>query len=707
MNNENRDFIKEKLGEDISLPESLSKDNIVKLLESQNVNKAKNKRGIVRRFVAVGVAACLMITGVSFLWDKGFFSAPENLIDDTAAQNEAQQSTPESYDELLGFIKAYAAEYVKETNRGYWYTTTDDVLISGAVNESMADGAADLEDKNESVEVEFSVNSSAQFGEVNLREENVYENDILITDGKYFYCVDKYGRRLSIVKANADGTLEKVYEGEVIKHDDRNKITENLYYSGLYLLGNKLIATYTRYIYEEENSYYAKELTGVTVYDITDKSAPVLLKEISIDGSYVSSRIIDGELILISRYAIAQYFGKDTEENLIPAVYNGELKETVPCDCIVYSEEDSPEAYVNIAKINLLDLGKDFSVTAFLGNIAETYCTRDTLYTIGYEYQYSRGGILTDDAVVGFGGAFVSTTDSKTTITKVDISGEKPEILCKTEFEGSILNSYSIDEHESFLRVAVTKGFSGEENCIYVFDENLCKVGEITGIAKGELIKSARFMGDTAYIVTFVQTDPLFVIDLTDPTKPEIVGEVKLPGFSAYLHPVGEGLLVGIGVGGTETGIDGSSKISLFDVTDPTSPKEIDSLTFPTSSLATESKAFVSITENSFIVPYENWSYNAQYNEAGKYYKYYCIGGALEVSVKDKKLVLENAYLAQTVESVTRANFIGDFAYIFINGEGVFASFDRKTGEIVDILNSDNDKYTLISNDVPAEEILY
>lgn len=696
-NREDIEFLRSSISDDISVPESLSPENITSLVKSEGVKKSK--RGVIRRFVAVGVAACLMITGVSVLWERGFFTSPEIAIEE--AENATQDSAvfAVTYDELLGFIKTYAAEHQKENQRGDFYYSVMEDAEDSVVNGSVAVAPSS---KNEAEDMPQTNNF---FGAVNLREENVYEDDILITDGEYFYAVDKYGKRISIIKANPDGTLERVYEGVETEYDNNSEKNETVYYSGLYKYENYLVATYTRYIYE--NDYYAKELSGAAIYDISDKASPVIVKEIALDGNYVSSRIIDGKLILISRYSITQYFGTEDEENLIPGVYNGELKENIPCDCIAYSPADDPEAYVNIAKLDLLDPEKPFTVTAFLGNVAETYCTSDTLYTIGNKYQYSRGGVLVD-SVVSFGSAMISVTNSKTTVTKLDISGEKPEILCKTEFEGGILNSYSIDEHEGYLRVAVTKGFGTEaENFIYVFDKSLCKVGEITGLAKGEQIKSARFMGDTAYVVTFVQTDPLFVIDLSNPEKPEIVGEVKLPGFSSYLHPVGDGLLVGVGVGGTETGTDGSSKISLFDVSDPKNPKEIDYLTFPTSSLGVESKAFVSISENSFLIPYENWSYTGEYDEDENYYKYYCAGGALEISVKNKKLVLENAYLAQMVESTARANFIGDFAYIFNNGEGSMASFSRKTGEFIYSLEGENKKNVILPINEATDEILY
>ena len=296
----------------------------------------------------------------------------------------------------------------------------------------------------------------------------------------------------------------------------------------------------------------------------------------------------------------------------------------------------------------------------------------------------------------------IRTEDVCTTVTKADISGDTIDIKCRTEFEGSILNDYSIDEYNNYLRVAVTT--LDNENSIYVFDENLGKVGELTGLADGEQIKSARFMGNTAYVVTFVQTDPLFVIDLTDPVKPEIKGEVKLPGFSSYLHPVGDGLLVGIGVGGTETGTDGSSKISLFDVTDPASPKEIDHLQYPTSHIGTEAKAFCSITESSFLVTYSNWAENV-FDSGNHYYKHYT--GALKVSVKDNKLVLDNAYILKGGDSVDRVTFIRDNVFVFSAGEAGVASFNMDTGKFIDIAEGEDARYTFAESDRSVSEILY
>ena len=115
---------------------------------------------------------------------------------------------------------------------------------------------------------------------------------------------------------------------------------------------------------------------------------------------------------------------------------------------------------------------------------------------------------------------------------------------------------------------------NGRTTSLYVFDSDLKQIGKTENLAQGESVKSVRFDGDIAYFVTFRQTDPLFVIDLADPKNPTVKGELKIPGFSQYLHPIADGFLVGVGQDGTETGVNDDCKVSLFDVTNPYEPKE-------------------------------------------------------------------------------------------------------------------------------------
>lgn len=674
MNNrEDARFIRNSINDDITLPDELSKESITALVSGEK--QKGNKKGMLRRFIAAGVAACIVLSS-GFLFSRLNREFPQTEVQDTVETTESDKS--ESYDELLSLIKSYGEKYSKNI----YYYLTDDGSVATDYNTVVYNSAVSEE----------SVMLKGSYGELNVRQQGVLEADIMITDGEYFYTVDMYAKRINIIKAEPDGTLTRVWSES--SEDERD-----LYCFELYRYENYLIVCFTDTDYD--NDRVKNQKCGAYIYDISDKAAPVLKKEIALDGRYVSSRISDGRLILISSYSIIdRYEGDDVY--LLPGVYNGEIRSTVPCDCIYYEINDAAESYVNIMNADLNDLGNEAQVTSFLGRTADTYCTKDTLYTIGYEYK------LCDDTVsnaVGVtGGVMIGIDTGITRITAIDISEGKAKVRNYTEFEGSILNSYAIDEYNGYLRVAVQKN---QENCIYVFDKAFSRVSEITGIAEGERIKSARFMGDTAYLVTFLQTDPLFVIDMSDPEKPEIVGEVKIPGFSSYLHPVGDGLLVGVGHGGTLTGVDGSSKISLFDVSDPKNPKEIDSLVFPTSQLGTDPKAFCSVTENSFLLTYENWTVDEKYYEDEDLRAAYIHTGALYVAAENGRLVLKGSYLAKNLESVVRATFIGDNVYIFSDGLGCMASFDMKTGEMKFSLDGAKEAYKFTVPSLSTEEILY
>jgi len=133
-----------------------------------------------------------------------------------------------------------------------------------------------------------------------------------------------------------------------------------------------------------------------------------------------------------------------------------------------------------------------------------------------------------------------------------------------------MLNQFSMDENDGFLRVATTSEWANPDNSVYVLDDDLEVVGSLEGLAPTERIYSVRFVQDTLYLVTFRQVDPLFVIDLSNPYDPKVLGEVEITGFSTYLHPIDDDHVLGIGFE------NWSVKISIFDVSDPTDPTEMD-----------------------------------------------------------------------------------------------------------------------------------
>ncbi len=165
----------------------------------------------------------------------------------------------------------------------------------------------------------------------------------------------------------------------------------------------------------------------------------------------------------------------------------------------------------------------------------------------------------------------------KTIIHKISVSNGKIEYKMKGEVPGYVLNQFSMDEYKEHFRIATTTGRwrDASTNNVYVLDEGLRIVGKVEDLAPGERIYSARFIGDKGFMVTFRQVDPLFVIDLTEPTSPRVLGYLKIPGVSDYLHPYDESHIIGVGRDATEEGVMKGLKLSLFDISDVSNPKEI------------------------------------------------------------------------------------------------------------------------------------
>jgi hypothetical protein len=163
--------------------------------------------------------------------------------------------------------------------------------------------------------------------------------------------------------------------------------------------------------------------------------------------------------------------------------------------------------------------------------------------------------------------------------------------------DGWLLNQFAMDEHDGNLRVATTtgdpwaEGASESESHVVVLSETeggLAQVGTVSGLGRGESIYSVRFVGDVGYVVTFEQTDPLYTIDLSDPAAPRMVGELEMLGYSAYLHPIGDGRLIGVGQDATAEGRTLGTQVAMFDVSDPGAPTRVAQATLPNASSAAE-----------------------------------------------------------------------------------------------------------------------
>ncbi|MFM7130735.1 MAG: beta-propeller domain-containing protein [bacterium] len=342
----------------------------------------------------------------------------------------------------------------------------------------------------------------------------------------------------------------------------------------------------------------------VTVFDVTNTASPTVISKTMIDGNYNDSRMVDGKLALIVQNdLLAGYWGgfgggiafarPAVGKMAAPAVSNTSLEKLVrktPLEKLLpsftttgvnngtkyavsglISQPDSIYFPVtgmeaNLMSVVLVDTRAEapavVGATSIMGGYSSSiYMNSKDLYVFSPRWDDLSGG-------------------SRTGVQRFDISGTDPMLIATGSFDGYLLNQFSADASGEYLRVATTQWTeNGSQNAVYVLTtqgDALETVGSLTGLAPGETIQSVRFMGDKAYLVTFKQVDPLFTIDLSTPTDPKVVGELKIPGFSRYLQPFGEGYILGIGrdadpATGRTTGL----KVSLFDVRDDSSPKEL------------------------------------------------------------------------------------------------------------------------------------
>ena len=634
---------------------------------------------------------------------------------------------------------------------GSQYLKGDDVLY-----ESVTEKPSALGNRGEN-------GSADDHGETNEQVKGVNEADIIKNDGRFLYVVPaqktyweyrsflEYGKKLEETTSANDDIVsdtiyytpgynpnEKLYE-DMTEEDFINKIfivatgkngalkekssikvgkheNEKIKYSEvkeIFVDNNRLIAILDCYSFygeekseEKENNgryyyYDYKMITCAVSYDISDRANPKEEWRVYQDGDYLSARKVGNKVVLISNYNVPLYMdGIKITDYCVPEAYCGENSCRISANDICIMGEVKDSSYVVVSTLDATNHKETFNSTAVLGGGENVYCTATNLYVTSGRYEETISS--KSDAVA----EIFMIDDSaiyNTEILKFDISGDKIEYKTKGKVNGSALNQFSVDEYNEYFRIATTTGnFDNAENNLYVLDEDMVIVGMVEGLAKGETIKSVRFMGDTGYVVTFEQTDPLFVIDLKDPENPEVLGELKIPGFSNYLHPVTENYLLGIGVNGDEDGAGDGMKVSLFDVSDKKNPKEVskfevlpqentDNLWSYLESVAFyDHKAVCWDSKNlTMYIPYrmtteymhtEDNSYRSEFNSTDNVI-------ALKVNIKDGKLEKVNNYTVKTEDGynsykpVNRATYIGDTIYSYSQNGSEICSFNKTTAE--------------------------
>ncbi len=312
--------------------------------------------------------------------------------------------------------------------------------------------------------------------------------------------------------------------------------------------------------------------------------------------------------------------------------------------------------------------------------------------------------------------------NSKTIIHRFSINKGEINYESKGEVEGRLLNQFSLDEYNNNLRVATTTDVwlnrgRIQYNNIFVLNNNLKTIGTLKNLAENESIYSTRFMQDKVYLVTFRQIDPFFVIDLSNPKNPEVLGYLKIPGYSSYLHPIDNNLIIGVGKETGENEYGGITtkgvKISLFDVSDFNKPKELDKyeigLSGTDSSILSDHKAFLySETKNMLVIPVSEVTDRAK---SGQYdYRTSVMNGAYVFKIKDNKLVLDAKIKHSSIETeyyywmneatVTRSLYIDNALYTisdkYIKVNDIANDFDELNSIELSVANNNYNNNEII-----------
>jgi len=418
---------------------------------------------------------------------------------------------------------------------------------------------------------------SGDYSQTNVQVEGVDESDIVKTDGTYIYAVqDDIVRIIRATPAS---------EMQIVSMIDLNDSSFSP--SELYLDGNRLVVTGSMW---KEQPYrimqkiapdyypYGRQRTQVRIYDVSDRANPKLSRELSFDGSLVSSRRIGEKMYLVMNQGFTWVGPMPLyrEENVLPTYTDSakgasDLPVAKCSDVTILPHTPQPE-YLIVAVVPLASQTAEVKKEVVVGSAQNLFVSTGNLYVAATEWSYFwRGG--------------TGSSTEQTHLYRFALTDDGVSFKAKGTVPGHILNQFSMDEHGQTFRVATTQGQSWDaahpsSNNLFVLNFDLEKVGFIEDIAPGEQIYSVRFVGDRTYMVTFKKIDPFFVIDTSDPRNPRIVGKLKIPGYSDYLHPYDENHILGFGKD-AEDAKEGNfawyqgMKIALFDVTDPNNPVEM------------------------------------------------------------------------------------------------------------------------------------
>lgn len=552
--------------EHIEVPESLTAEKMEeKLRQSEGQKKIQRRKIMVRWIEAAAVLALVAAGGTQIGIQKqpGTGNVTEARLQTTQEQTaeemtagELQERTTEKEDTkekttqtekepstdrgtVTGYSQVGSEEELYDALKDCQYQTSY-YARGGLGDQVMLLEESAVSDTASSSAGTGAVSSSTDYSQTNVREAGVDEGDVVKTDGKYLYIL-KSDSSVKIVDIQSS-------EMELVSTVTLDQLNESI--EEIYLEDNQLILVTSGYnssMEEQESDVYAVDrytYAAVSVYDISDREHPQQTGRMTQEGTYRQSRKNGNYFYLLTQYSPS--IGESVDDSDVMPLVN---EEKVTVNNIYLPSDLNQPDYLVVSGTDLSDLQKPVSTKAIVSGASDFYMSTDSLYICCQNWEHGK---------------------SSTQILKFLCVDGEITASNMAELPGYLNDTFSLDEYDGYLRVLTTEDGNGESNNLFVLDEDMNTISTIRDIASGETIRSARFVGDMGYFVTFRQTDPLFCVDLSEPESPEILSELKISGFSSYLHMYGENRLLGIGYEADEdTGSQTGVKLSMFDISDP------------------------------------------------------------------------------------------------------------------------------------------
>ncbi len=539
--------------------------------------------------------------------------------------------------------------------------------------------------------------TAAQFKEystTNVQVEGVDEADTVKADGEYVYMIAK--GELIIARAYPAS------QAEILSRTELYSTGAESYNPGeMFIDGDRLLvfgsswrhiprSIDTRIPSSTWGYWHGSSITSVRVYDISDREKPKLSRTAEVEGTYLTSRMIghDVYFVINSYPCISPLYEGITGDDIIP-LYRENSDAFGPVaspEKIGYIRPVRAESFLTVAALSMSD-DRAMALETIVGSGQSVYASEKSLYVVQSENPYFYSQYEDEYNKV------------RTAIVKFNLRDGRVECAGTGHVKGHILNQFSMDEYGGYFRIATTVGevwntAKPSTNNIYVLDKGMEVVGSLEDLAPGEKIYSVRFMGERAYVVTFKKVDPLFVIDLGDPRAPQVLGKLKIPGYSDYLHPYDDTHLIGIGKeavdagdtspGGTDFAWYQGIKMAIFDVSDVERPREMYKVVIgdrgTESPVLTNHKAFLFDKEKGLLVlPVTVAEIEGERTSANQYGDYVFQGAYVyDVGLKhgfrlrgkvtqydSDDVYRKSGYYFYGDRSITRSLYIKDVLYTF------------------------------------------